>query len=133
VVEIAASADRAINPAEIVSLNAAIRWFPERTEADYGRALTHGPAVGAWDDGRLVGFARAISDGSIHAYSDDVMVHPDHRHQGIALGLLDALWMLLADVRTVTLFCGEDLVPLDERAQFARSRQVILHRHNPRP
>jgi ribosomal protein S18 acetylase RimI-like enzyme len=132
VVDIAVSGERPIAPADVVALNAEIGWLSERTEADYATAVARCPSVGAWDEARLIGFARAITDGSTHAYIDDVMVHPAHRRGGLALALLDALWASLADVRTVTLFCDEDLVPLYERAGFERTSQVILHRHNPR-
>ncbi|HAS12026.1 MAG TPA: N-acetyltransferase [Acidimicrobiaceae bacterium] len=117
---------------DVVKLNASVGWFPERTEDDYAEALARGPAVGAWRSEQLVGFARAITDGAIHAYVDDVMVHPEHRREGLAVQLVDALCDAIASVRTVTLFCGEDLVPLYERASFTRTQQVILHRQHPR-
>lgn len=36
----------------------------------------------------------------------------------------------LADVPVVTLFCSDYLVGLYERALFARTRQVVLHRRH---
>lgn len=47
--------------------------------------------VHAYDDARLVGFARAISDGVATAYVGSVMVDPDYRRRGIGRALLARL------------------------------------------
>lgn len=47
--------------------------------------------VTAWDDGALVGFARAISDGVTTAYVTDVVVADTHRRRGIGTGLMHQL------------------------------------------
>jgi len=88
-------------------------------------------AVGAWSASSLVGFARAVTVGRLHAYVDDVMVHPDWRRRGIATAVVEALVADL-DVTGVTLFCGADFVPLCQRSGFVPTKQVILHRHRPR-
>lgn len=45
----------------------------------------------AYDGGRLVGFARAISDGVATAYLSTVMVDPDHRRRGIGRALVQRI------------------------------------------
>jgi ribosomal protein S18 acetylase RimI-like enzyme len=45
----------------------------------------------AYDGDRLVGFARAISDGVVTAYVNNVMVDPDYRRRGIGRRILAAL------------------------------------------
>ena len=47
--------------------------------------------VSAWDDERLVGFARAISDGATNAYVSTVAVLPAYRRQGIGRELMRRL------------------------------------------
>lgn len=47
--------------------------------------------VTAWDEGTLVGFARAISDGVTTAYVTDVVVAPSHRRRGIGTELVQQL------------------------------------------
>ena len=47
--------------------------------------------VSAWHGDRLVGFARAISDGVSHAYVSDVAVREDYRRRGIGRELLRRL------------------------------------------
>ncbi len=45
----------------------------------------------AYDADRLVGFARAISDGVASAYISSVMVDPDYRRRGIGRALVEQL------------------------------------------
>ncbi|MFS8147964.1 GNAT family N-acetyltransferase [Rhizobium sp. BR 249] len=45
------------------------------------RSLAH---IGAYHDGRLVGFVNVAWDGGIHAFLLDTSVHPEMRRQGIA-------------------------------------------------
>ena len=47
--------------------------------------------VHAYDASRLVGFARAISDGAATAYVSAVMVDPDYRRRGIGRRMLEHL------------------------------------------
>jgi ribosomal protein S18 acetylase RimI-like enzyme len=89
------------------------------------------PSVGAWADSVLVGFARAITDGRLHAYVDDVMVAPEWRNRGIAVRLVDGLLDALGDVPVVSLFCSADLAPVYKRSSFEPTRQVVLHRPTP--
>ena len=45
----------------------------------------------AYDGAKLVGYARAISDGVTTAYVSNVMVDPDYRRRGIARRVMAAL------------------------------------------
>jgi ribosomal protein S18 acetylase RimI-like enzyme len=47
--------------------------------------------VSAWQDGRLVGFARAISDGVTNAYVSTVVVDEAFRGRGIGRDLISRL------------------------------------------
>lgn len=56
-------------------------WGPvERDVGFYAEAL-HGSwaSVAAHDGDRLVGFARAISDGKLHAFITEMIVHPEYQ------------------------------------------------------
>jgi ribosomal protein S18 acetylase RimI-like enzyme len=119
---------RPMTAASLYELHRAVGWWPQRTEDDYAFVLQTSPAVGAWNDSALVGFARAISDGRLHGYIDDVMVDPGWRRQGIAVRLVDTLIDALDGVPVITLFCGAELVPLYEASSFVATPQVVLHR-----
>lgn len=67
-------------------------WARWRTRDDVARQVASAwRVVGAYVDGRQVGFARAISDGVALAYLADVYVLPQHRGVGIARALVGAL------------------------------------------
>jgi GNAT superfamily N-acetyltransferase len=61
--------------------------------ADYLQRQIDGAhrVVHAYAAGRLVGFARAISDGVSTAYLNNMMVDPDHRRRGIGRALVEHL------------------------------------------
>jgi ribosomal protein S18 acetylase RimI-like enzyme len=44
--------------------------------------------AGAWDQDRLVGFARALCDEAFNGYIGTVCVHPEYRRQGIGTQLV---------------------------------------------
>ena len=48
-------------------------------------------AVVAWDDSRIVGFARALCDGVANGYISMVAVAAEHRGQGIGRKLVESL------------------------------------------
>ncbi len=65
--------------------NQAAFWAVDRQREDLEHALAHShPVITAWDGERLVGFARATSDGVYRATIWDVVIHPDY--QGVGLG-----------------------------------------------
>ncbi|MGB5970670.1 MAG: GNAT family N-acetyltransferase [Spirulinaceae cyanobacterium] len=60
-------------------------WAKERTREDLEIAIANSnPAISIWDGERLIGFARATSDGVYRATIWDVVIHPEYR--GIGLG-----------------------------------------------
>jgi N-acetylglutamate synthase-like GNAT family acetyltransferase len=67
-------------------------WAQDRSISDLITAILNSePVVSVrWDD-RLIGFARAISDGVYRATILDVMVHPDYQGQGIGRKLVETL------------------------------------------
>ncbi len=65
--------------------NLAAFWAQNRSLSDLETAIAHSkPVVSMWDRDRLIGFARATSDGIYRATIWDVVVHPDY--QGLGLG-----------------------------------------------
>jgi ribosomal protein S18 acetylase RimI-like enzyme len=67
----------------------------ERRTADRERLaqLVHGSlyVISAWAGDRLVGFARAISDGAANAYISTVAVLPEYQKRGIGRKLIQRL------------------------------------------
>jgi len=57
--------------------------------------------VHAYDGERLIGFARALSDGVATAYVGSVMVDPDYRRRGVGRALLGRLMDGRDDIKFV--------------------------------
>jgi GNAT superfamily N-acetyltransferase len=116
-------------PAEgVLELYQAAGWWPERTAEQVRAVLRASPAMGAWHGQDLIGFARAVTDGILRAYVEDVVVSPNWRGMGVGHALLAGLIGQLGPVPIVTLFCSPDLVRYYEASSFRRSRQVVMHR-----
>ncbi|WP_328294060.1 GNAT family N-acetyltransferase [Kineococcus sp. NBC_00420] len=125
---IATHAEEPLDPSAVLALFAAEGWWPERTPSTVQDVLDRGPAVAARVGRRVVGFARAVSDGAFRAYVEDVVVDREFRGRGLARELLEALLEQLPDGATTTLFCDPELVELYRGAGFSDTRQVVLHR-----
>ena len=63
-----------------------------RTPDELRRSFENSAVVAfAWADGRIIGKARALSDGVCNAYVVDVWTHSDYRRRGIASRLMRLL------------------------------------------
>ena len=60
-------------------------WARERPLEELAIAIANSdPVVSVWDEDKMIGFARATSDGIYRATIWDVVIHPDY--QGVGLG-----------------------------------------------
>jgi ribosomal protein S18 acetylase RimI-like enzyme len=127
-IAVVSNGEREIPAEGVLELYQAEGWWPERTVEQVRAVLRAAPAVGAWDGQDLIGFARAVTDGILRAYVEDVIVSPDWRGVGVGQALLAGLMEQLKPVPVVTLFCSPDLVGHYEASSFRRTRQVVMHR-----
>ena len=84
---------------EVLALYRTAGWFAQDDPAPQLDAMiANSFAVSAAFDpaGRLLGMARALSDGVSDAYILDVVVRPDHRRQGVGRRLVSTLADYLA-------------------------------------
>lgn len=99
-------------------------WGPiERDVGFYADALRGSWAsVSAYDDDRLVAFARAISDGKLHAFITEMIVDPEYQRRSLGEQLLK----LLVDrchflgVNDIQLFCAEGKADFYLKNGFSR-------------
>lgn len=62
---------------------------PAHAQPDYERILSHSLTwIGAFDEGRLVGYANVAWDGGVHAFLLDPTVRPEYRRRGIGTRLV---------------------------------------------
>jgi GNAT superfamily N-acetyltransferase len=109
-----------------------VGWWPERTGDDVTAVLGSGPAVGAWEGDRLIGFARAISDGRVRAYIEDVIVAAAHRRSGVGHALIQALHAELAGLDVASVFFHRDLEGFYRGLGYVPTDQVCAHLRRPR-
>jgi len=120
--------ERPIPADQVLALYRTAQWWPERTPEQVSAVLRDSPAVAAWHGRELVGFARAVTDGVLRAYVEDVLVEPSRRGSGIGQAVLERLIQELAEIPVVTLFCSPDLVRYYEASSFVATSQVVMHR-----
>jgi N-acetylglutamate synthase-like GNAT family acetyltransferase len=67
-------------------------WARDRRIEDLDRAISaSNPVISAWDNDRMVGFARATSDGVYRATIWDVVVDPDYQGLGLGRKLIETI------------------------------------------
>lgn len=70
--------------------NIAAFWAKGRSVEDLGVAIANSdPVISVWDRKKLIGFARATSDGIYRATIWDVVIHPDYRGTGLGSKLVE--------------------------------------------
>jgi GNAT superfamily N-acetyltransferase len=65
-----------------------IYWAKGLGRERFKRAMAHSINVGAYDAGKLVGYARIVTDSATYAYLCDVFVVESHRGQGISKAMM---------------------------------------------
>ena len=130
---VALNADKEITAEKLMALYASEPWWPERCQEDIEYILQNYISVGAWEGGRLVGFARVVSDGKFRAYIEDVLVLKDYRSRGIGKLLMSEILVSVKDIHVVTLFCQKKLSGYYTELGFKEfSKQVVMHMRNVR-
>ena len=67
-------------------------WAQDRKIEDLEVAIANSePVISVWDVQRLIGFARATSDGIYRATIWDVVIHPDYRGAGLGNKLVETV------------------------------------------
>jgi len=94
---------------ELVELYKSVHWAQADCPEDLLKAVQQSQWVAtAWHGERLVGLARALTDGVFIACLQDFLVHPDYQHQGIAKGLLDKFELTFGDFYQQFAMVGSD-------------------------
>lgn len=73
-------------------LNVSAFWAKGRSIEDLGIAIANSePVISVYDRDRLIGFARATSDGIYRATIWDVVIHPDYQSSGLGSKLVETV------------------------------------------
>ena len=71
-------------------------WATGRARDVVDRAIARSTSFAAYDGGRLVGYARVVTDRSTFAWLCDVYVAPERRGEGVGTALVEAVHAQLA-------------------------------------
>ena len=86
------SCEQEINTEELMKLLKQTYWAAERPKELVEKSLANSVNYGAFDEsGRLIGFARVVTDFVCIYYVCDVVVDEKHRRFGIGKALVDAI------------------------------------------
>lgn len=67
-------------------------WAQNRNLEDLSIAIRNSkPVISVWDGEKLIGFARATSDGVYRATIWDVVIHPEYRGTGLGRKLVESV------------------------------------------
>jgi GNAT superfamily N-acetyltransferase len=77
-------------------------------------------SVSAYDEDKLVGFGKIVSDGVVHAMIYEMIVDPDYQGEGIGSCILNMLVekCLKNNIRDIQLFCAKGKKVFYERHGF---------------
>ncbi len=75
-----------------------------------------------------MGFVRALSDGHLAAYAEDVMIREGYRGGGVGEELVARLLREVGGVANVSLFCEAPVVGFYERSGFRRTSYALMQR-----
>ncbi len=114
-------------------------WAKDRSPEDVRRMLDHTDLIFALvdtDDGRMVGFARVLTDTVYKALIFDVVVSPNRRGEGLAHTLLESIFSHpdLRGVKHFELYCRDDVVELYKKWGFSQdlAGQVFMRKDGER-
>src|SRR5687768_7860290 len=82
-----------VTGAEVQALFVAVGWTERAASSERLGAMLSGSTVvvTARSEGKLVGIARAISDGVFNAYVSTVAVHPEWQRRGIGRAMMERM------------------------------------------
>jgi len=117
-----------INPETLQVLFQQADWAANRSPLDIQQMLDHSQMIlGVWDDEKLIGFARVITDNIYRAWIEDVIVDESYHKLGIGTHIIHKLLKRLEHIENITLSCHTELVPFYEKQGFKNKTLASMH------
>ncbi|WP_019507067.1 GNAT family N-acetyltransferase [Pleurocapsa sp. PCC 7319] len=118
------NSDCAVQPNQLEDLCSAVGWSRRplnRVQQALDNSFSY---IAAWhihnQEQRLIGFARAVSDGTFHATMLDILVHPNFQNRGLGKTIVTNLIEQLrqSGVKDITLFASPHIVDFYHKLGF---------------
>jgi GNAT superfamily N-acetyltransferase len=117
-----------INPEMLQLLFQQADWATNRSPLDIQQMLDNSQlTLGVWDDDKLIGFARVITDNIYRAWIEDVVVDEPYHEQGVGSHIIAKLLKRLEHIEDITLHCIAELVPFYEKHGFTNKMIASMH------
>jgi len=81
---------RLLNVDAVLAMLRATHWAGSMERAVLARAIRNSLCIGVYVDGRIIAFARAVTDLATYAYLTDVVVDEAHRKNGYGSWMIEA-------------------------------------------
>jgi len=115
-----------IGTTEVIELYKANGWSSAEKPEKLMPALKNSDAlVTARISGKLVGIGNAISDGSLVVYYPHMLVHPDHKGQGIGRAMMALLQQRYASFHQQMLTADVDAIGFYKSLGFERAGKTV--------
>ena len=115
-----------IGTTEVIELYKANGWSSAEKPEKLMSALKNSDAlVTARISGKLVGIGNAISDGSLVVYYPHLLVHPDHKGQGIGRAMMALLQQRYASFHQQMLTADVDAIGFYKSLGFERAGKTV--------
>jgi GNAT superfamily N-acetyltransferase len=116
------SFERPVGVADLRPLLHQAEWAARRADDALSRLLDQSPVkLGGWHQGRLIAFARALTDDICRALIDDVVVDAAYRGQGVGSELMRRMVRRLGHVEEMLLHCQPEMATFYERFGFRQN------------
>lgn len=123
------SFSRQVPASALKSLLGQTSWANGRTDDELMQIIANSPLqIGVWDGDRVVGYARALTDGRFRALIDDVVVDEDLRGSGVGTEIMRRLLERLAAVDQVVLLASDASAAFYVKLGFEPTRANCLVR-----
>lgn len=123
-----------ISVSALQALLAQTSWASARSDAEIALVIANTPVqLGVWQADRLVGYARALTDGRFRALIDDVIVDEPLRKSGIGTEIMRRLTTHLSEVEKIYLLADDHNASYYARLGFTASTANCLSWPKPSP
>ncbi|TLS36954.1 GNAT family N-acetyltransferase [Pseudalkalibacillus caeni] len=118
---------------ELVNLFETVEW-KGRTKENLQQAFHSSYYVALlYDDNRLIGCGRVISDGVFYGAVYDVIIHPDYQGKGIGRKLMANILSKMDDVNFIHLTTTEGREPFYEKLGLRKHKTAMARYLDPEP